>query len=576
MRTAINFEAKDYPLKDVLFASWRYVIPRYQRPYTWEEDQIAEFWNDLVAEDMPVFLGSFILNNEPASKGYIEVIDGQQRMLTVTIFMAVLRDLAQNLDKGLAGLIQDFDIAYKDRDGKYHFRITCGESTQTYFQNCIQTNNVNPSQCKPQTNEEARIQFAYEYLRKMVETELQLRANDSDKVARLKELRNQVSNLIVIRIDIDSEEDAYEIFETTNARGVDLSVGDLVKNLIFKHVQINNDKGDFAKQIWGEIIGNIEDAASEMKRFIRYYWISKNAHVHDKQLFKTIKRKTLKWDELLANLWTASQHYSQLLAGNKELWPDMNHSSAIFRSVCALRFMGVVQCHVLFLCILRNYSKLGTDPAKMFELIENFSFMYSVVCRMPSNKIEKVYSRYANEIERIITTEQAKRVSGAIQRTFEEIRKIMVDLKPSFEVFRDGFLGISYSSSQRSRELLKYILEKIERHLTTGEKEIDFEVVNIEHILPQAPSKEWGLSKKQIKSYVNRLGNLTLVHKKFNSAAGNKSLEAKVKELEGTDLITTRNLLDQIKKNNFKWGEDEISQRQEQLAKIAYDEVWKF
>jgi uncharacterized protein with ParB-like and HNH nuclease domain len=112
MRTAINFEAKDYPLEDVLFSSsLRFRVPRYQRPFAWKEDQISEFWNDLTTDDAPVFLGSFILNNEQLrEKGYVEVIDGQQRMLTVTIFAAALRDVCKQFDGNLDELIQEYEI----------------------------------------------------------------------------------------------------------------------------------------------------------------------------------------------------------------------------------------------------------------------------------------------------------------------------------------------------------------------------------------------------------------------------------------------------------------------------------
>ena len=66
MKTSLDFEAHDYPLKEVLFSSLRFEVPRYQRPYSWGDDQLTEFWNDLTADETPVFLGSFILNNEHA------------------------------------------------------------------------------------------------------------------------------------------------------------------------------------------------------------------------------------------------------------------------------------------------------------------------------------------------------------------------------------------------------------------------------------------------------------------------------------------------------------------------------
>jgi len=96
--THLAFEARDYPIGDVLFSTMKFRIPRFQRPYAWGEDQLEDFWNDLLVADGPPFLGSFILNHESVEEsGFVEVIDGQQRMLTITILMAVIRDLAQEL-----------------------------------------------------------------------------------------------------------------------------------------------------------------------------------------------------------------------------------------------------------------------------------------------------------------------------------------------------------------------------------------------------------------------------------------------------------------------------------------------
>ena len=91
-----KFEAKDTKLKEVLFSSTssRIRIPRYQRPYAWTEEQVSEYWSDIISEDQAYFLGSFIFNKENEDDGFIDVIDGQQRILTSTIFIAVLRNIS--------------------------------------------------------------------------------------------------------------------------------------------------------------------------------------------------------------------------------------------------------------------------------------------------------------------------------------------------------------------------------------------------------------------------------------------------------------------------------------------------
>jgi len=93
MVTNISFEAHDEPISEILFANRKFEIPRYQRPYAWTIDHVTEFWEDLSGSDEPYFLGSFIFNTEHESiDGYVDIIDGQQRLLTITILVAVLRD----------------------------------------------------------------------------------------------------------------------------------------------------------------------------------------------------------------------------------------------------------------------------------------------------------------------------------------------------------------------------------------------------------------------------------------------------------------------------------------------------
>ena len=124
--------------------------------------------------------------------------------------------------------------------------------------------------------------------------------------------------------------------------------------------------------------------------------------------------------------------------------------------------------------------------------------------------------------------------------------------------------------------LVIYILSNIEKAKgQTDEHIVNFTKVNIEHILPQDP-KEWSLSKKDIKDYVNKLGNLTLISKKINGPMGNKALKEKVKLFKDSKLNINKELMEKFKSLKYKWGEKEIEKRQREIAEYAYDVVWKF
>lgn len=574
MEKAYSFEARDTKLKDVLFSTTKYQIPRYQRPYTWNEDQLSDFWNDLINNQNSYFIGSFILNKETLDEtGYVDVIDGQQRMLTITIFIAVIRDLLKNLDAKKSELIQIQDIAILDRNGNESYRIICGDSTKSFFEKYIQNTSNSINDSNPQTIEENTIKKNYLYFYNLILEELEKKTNNEDKIKYLLELRERVADLIVIQIEIESEEDAYEIFETTNARGVELSVADLLKNLIFKKIPKKKDK-DLAKELWTEIVNNISATNTELKKFLRYYWISKYSFVTEKKLFKEIKKEITDWEQFLYDLYDASEDWFKLIQGSEEDWKDIKNFKKILKSLYAIKIMNVSQCYVLFLSILRNYNKLGSDPTRIFELIEKFTFQYSAVCKLPGNNVEKTYSRFARKIEQIIKTETQKNYSKKIQQVLEELKKELIEEKPSYELFRDNFIEIEYGRSERTRILSKYILNEINNLNESGEYLINFSNVNVEHLLPQNPDPGWNLTKKEIKDYVDKLGNLTLVHKKINSKIGNKTIKEKIDELKKSDIKMTKEIVRYLEENKYHWSEKEIRERQLKFAEIAYKKSW--
>ena len=202
-----------------------------------------------------------------------------------------------------------------------------------------------------------------DYFFEKVQIELSNRDEFSSKIDWIKQERSKLSNLIVIRVAIGSEADAYDIFETTNARGVDLSVSDLLKNLIFKHMPAKKDK-DLAKEIWKEISINIEATDTELKRFIRYYWLSKHLFISEKNLYREIRNKTSDWESFLDGLWTDSDNWRLLNNGTKEEFKQKikKDGGKFYKSVLAINLMNVSQCKVFLLSILRNYDNLHTNP----------------------------------------------------------------------------------------------------------------------------------------------------------------------------------------------------------------------
>ncbi len=577
----INFTAKDKAIGEI-FSGQKYRVPRYQRPYTWNEDHITDFWNDIDAAIGSYFMGSLVFNFESFNEdGFVDVIDGQQRLLTITIFMSVLRDVAKELgDSGFSHRIQTTYIALEDViKGDQTFRILPGDSTEPYFKKFIQTTESDIINSDTKTDEENRIKKNYTLLREKVWDELKQFDSTNKKIEFIGSLIKKICAIKIIQIEIKNEDDAYQIFESVNARGAELSVADLLKNLIFKKIKLKDAKRDVVKEKWRTIEENVIETNTEITRFLRYYWLANHTFVSEKKLFKEIKQTNKKdsdYEKFLDDLVIASKIYNKLIVGDPDDWKDVKNGSKIQKSLMGIKFMNVSQCYVLFMSILKNLDKIGTDPTRIFNLVERFTFNYSYVSNLPSNKFEKVYSRYARDINQAVNDLTPKNIPKRVQFLFSSLEKELKDLNPKFEQFNASFMDIAYQNTERKRVMIKYILSRINDNKSSGEYKIDFDNVNIEHLLPQKPNKEWKIDKSQIKDFVDLLGNLTLVHKKTNSRAGNKSMKDKAQILKKSEIAITKEIAKKLIDTNYKWGGEEIKKRHEELAKISYDEIWAF
>jgi hypothetical protein len=192
---------------------------------------------------------------------------------------------------------------------------------------------------------------------------------------------------------------------------------------------------------------------------------------------------------------------------------------------------------------------------------------------LPTNRIEKIYSKFALKIQETIDNEPEKKILG---RIFAELEKELKAEAPSAQLFKERFGEVCYKNSENSRRLIKYILSEIDSRLrATDENRIDFNTVNIEHVLPQNPHKDWRLTKNEVKGYVNKIGNLTLLSKRINSKVQNVPIEKKLPELEKSELPITRELVLRIKGSNSEWGEEQIIRRQEEFAETALTDIWR-
>jgi uncharacterized protein with ParB-like and HNH nuclease domain len=208
-------------------------VPTFQRGYSWEKQHVTAFWNDISAtrQRKTYFLGPIVILNR--SDVVVELLDGQQRLATATILFSVLRDVARSLATKQAS---DF-AAYVQRDfiiGEDEKRcLEMGEPDDPYFRDIIQSDSQGEKP-KPKLRSHRFIHEARAYLMQSVTAKIGTQ-NEVQALVTLKDLKNTLrSDIVMACITVDSDDDAFQIFETLNDRGLRLSVPDLLLNYLMR------------------------------------------------------------------------------------------------------------------------------------------------------------------------------------------------------------------------------------------------------------------------------------------------------------------------------------------------------
>jgi uncharacterized protein with ParB-like and HNH nuclease domain len=315
-----------------LLESFFYRIPRFQRPYSWDRENVADFWNDAVtSEDLDYFIGSFVVYRGSAATDTVLVVDGQQRITTITLLLAALRnalraEVQDDLAKGIQLLIERPDL---DNQKQY---VLQSDSPYPYLQEYIQKYGE-PDLEESSGAEEEALRDAFSFLKNQIAAAMDAVNTDpliaADKKAearkvKLLSLRDRLLRLQLISIQLNSEDDAYLIFETLNTRGKDLTVADLVKNHLTRILKTKNKGVDAAREKWEGIRAHFDESAEDIdiNRFLHHSWLSRHPYLPEKKLFREIKRTIGKpvAQTYLNQLDSDAKFYRRILEPSSHKW----------------------------------------------------------------------------------------------------------------------------------------------------------------------------------------------------------------------------------------------------------------
>lgn len=566
-----------------------YAVPRYQRGFAWTRSQIQSLWNDILEEKFPgMFIGTILLNHGEIVEERVEIIDGQQRILTVTIMLSVIRDKLFSLgDHRGAHDVHTFYIAaapYIGADDEP--KVIPGPKIGKFFGKRIQDYPLDEDSVipKPSNDEESRVNSARNFFNKSINDILKEIEHEVEQIAWLRDMSKKIEKLTVVAIDVEDEQDAYTVFESVNAKGASLTLADILKNMIFRKIPKTGEV-DVAQIQWDQILKNLEDCPGfTMSKFVRYHWLSKYDFLTESKLYEAIKhelnnKKSITWQELLDNLVNESRRLKILIGANSEDYSQFKSPRRVSQSLDGMSKMGVTQVYVLLLSMHRNFAMKEKWKGD-YEFLEKFCFNYHTISKLQAVRVERKYSKYARLIEDLNNQDLTpKKRQKNLEKILSGMRKDLVDLKEEF-VTRENFIErftveVEYSTNKKKKDLLRYVLLRIDGQIAegTGELMVDPQMTNLEHILPRKPEK-WGLEEGEVSDYVNHVGNLTILSKKLNSSVGNKPLVEKLSEYRDSELSINGELVAFIEDHNSEWNEEIIQLRGIKLAELAYDKIW--
>lgn len=545
-----------------------YQIPRYQRAYSWGDDQLEKLWDDLIEakeNDPNYFLGSVITAKSEDSTSYLDIVDGQQRLTTLTILLCVYRDLFPNINEDLLDTdpfaidnkVIGSSIRFNDRFERLRLRTHSNHQSDfdTIVLNGDTTNLKKPTKQDLRKDEPKHkfINTAHFFTNKLKDL------GKDDAGALINYLFNSVK---IIRIDCQSVAFAIKLFQVLNDRGLDLSNADLIKSFLIGQIQkkyvadgeLKKQKEDQFMDDWKVCENYSNDTQTSLNDLFvmyEYYTLAQNP------------KKSL-YDELVVQF---SDKDSNQIITNVKLFVE-NYKREIYEREDKLTYSffyiswGMYWRTILLTALTENYSEYN----EFLKLFRRYYYLNWIA----GFTLTKIKQTSFNIIKWLKENRTLEFIKGELELNLSQndtIRKATENLK-----------GDIYYESW-----CKPLLFMIEYQQTDDSSLNFFEMsdtkIQVEHILPQKYKSniEWNTKfegNDTISKWINTGGNLTLLSGKKNRDASNYSFEKKIIAYNGkgyyaddsegiTAFRITQNIVNHYNDNTYnkQWTEQSIIDR---------------
>lgn len=547
-----TIQAQEKELKRIFSDDYLFRIPSYQRPYAWTTDQAGELLDDLLialgdddGEDLdeiaPYFLGSIVLIKD-ALRPEADVVDGQQRLTTLTILVSVLRDLSS--DPGAQAALHRYicEAGNKFEGTKDRFRLTLRDRDNPFFRRNVQEMGALSSlvdESGKLSDSQACIRSNALLFKRRLE---EMTANGRDRLAMF--LAQRCFLVVVSASDRDA---AYRIFSVMNSRGLDLSPTDILKaEIIGALPSIDQDP---YTDIWEEIEEDIgRDGFVELFGHIRMIFIKAKARQSLTQDFRSGVTSTIQPGAFIDKVLTPlSSAYEIVVKAAYEATSQAEAVNAYLRHLNRLDNTDWIPPAISYV------SRHGKDSTRLLAFLRDLERLAYAMFLFRSNVNDRI-NRYADVLRAIESDADLAAESSPLQLTSGEKKSALSILDgPIYPLLR----------------VRMPLLLRLDDLLADGGAVYDHRLISIEHVLPQTPAAgsvwlNWFPSDDERDYWVHRLANLVLLTHQKNSQAQNYDFERKKNEYFQRRNVSTFALTSQVL-GMATWTPEILEARQRQL-----------
>ncbi len=552
-------KATETPLVKFLQGTRQFIIPIYQRTYSWTEKQCEQLWDDIVQvaknKEIPAhFIGSIVYIEkglyQVSDVPQLLVIDGQQRLTTLSLLLAAFGKALEEKEEGdeiTTKKINNYFLFNNEESGEKRYKLILTQSDKDTLINLLEGRDSPEKYSKNIINN-------FKYFQNQI----------TKSGIDLGLLYQGICKLIIVDISLDSNHDNPQlIFESLNSTGLELSQADLIRNYVLMGLERKQE--EIYKNFWHPIeegFGHSE-GTEYFDRFMRDYLTIKSGQIPNirdvyssfKEYFASANQSV---EELISDIHYFSKFFTKLIF-EKEEDPQLNK---IIHDINTLK-VDVAYPFLLEVYVDFNKRKINRDEAlEIFSIVESYVFRRAI-CEIPTNSLNKTFANLASEIKKEKYLESIK-AAFSLKDSYRRF--------PTDKEFKNQFVVKNVYNTR----IRKHLLDKLENY--ERKERVNVEDYTLEHIMPQNKnlSQEWkndlGPNWNEIQEkYLHTAGNLTLTG--YNSELSDKPFLEK-RNMEGGFADSPIRLNAKLAKLDI-WNESEIVNRANTLSDKAIL-IWKY